>query len=142
MKLDNVKKGERLSFTYYVEVLNVDKKKEAIDVKDSNGQTFTIQGQDLIEGITSASQFEKEEKLNRTQLVEKLQTAGDSVFTAKFVKQTGDDRTMIARLVGSENLMGRSNVIDMEATGNVIKQIDHRTLHELILKGTKYTLKK
>ena len=142
MKLNSVKKGERLSFTYYVEVLNVDKKKESIEVKDSTGQTFTIQGKDLIESVTSASQFEKEEKLSRTQMVEKLQTAGDSVFTAKFVKQTGDDRTMIARLVGSENLMGRSNVVDMEATGNVIKQIDHRSLYELILKGTKYILKK
>ncbi len=141
MKLKDVKTGERLSFTNYMEVVSKDS--DSIKVKDVNGQTFTIKGKSFIENsVTSAAQFEKEEKVNRTEMVEALLGAKDSVFTARFTKQTGDDRIMIARLVDSENLMGRSNVIDLEATGRVVKQVDHRSLYELTLKGTKYTLKK
>ncbi len=141
MKLKDVKTGERLSFTNYMEVVSKDN--DSVKVKDVNGQVFTIKGKDLIEKtVTSAAQFEKEEKVNRTNMVEALLGAKDSVFTARFVKQDGKDRIMVARLVNSENLMGRSNVIDLEATGQVIKQIDHRSLYELTLKGTKYTIKK
>lgn len=142
MKLNNVKTGERLSLTYYVEVLS--RNGEELKVRDSNGQTFTIKGKKLIETtINSASQFENEEKVTRTEAVEKLLSARDSAFTVVFDKQDGSERTLVGKLLDSENYMGRSNVVDLEiTTGSPNRQVDHRTLRSLILRGTKYTVKK
>ncbi len=142
MKLKDVKTGERLSFTNYMEVVSKDN--DSVKVKDVNGQVFTIKGKDLIEKtVTSAAQFEKEEKLNKTEMVETLLGARDSVFTVIFDKQDGNERTLVGRLIGSENHMGRSNVVDLEITsGSPNRQVDHRQIKSLTLRGTKYTVKK
>lgn len=137
-----IKPGEVLSSTMYLTVLSKDT--DSIKVKDNFGREFTVKGPKLIEEtMSSASQFGKEEKISRTKAAEILTSAGDTVFTADFVKQDGSDRTLVGRLVENENLMGRSNVIDLQETAaHKMKQVDHRTLKSVILKGTKYTVKK
>lgn len=144
MELGKIKVGEVLSTTYYMTVTGKDAGKQEIYVKDNHGNNFTMRGKSLIESsLNSASQFDTEKKVSRTEMIEVLESAGDSVFTVKFVKQDGKDRTMIARLVGGEPKMGRTNVMDLEiATGHPLRQVDNRTTYELILKGTKYSLKK
>ena len=69
-------------------------------------------------------------------------SAGDRAFTAKFTKADGAERVIVARLVDTENHMGRSNVIDLEvSTGTPTRQIDHRTLEYVILNDVKYVVK-
>ena len=142
MKFKDLNKGEVLSTTMYVTVQSKDK--DSIKVKDTNGQEFTIRGTKLIEDtMNSAAQYTKEEKVSRTKAAEILSQAGDAVFTAVFDKADGTERTLVGRLVETENHMGRSNVVDLEVTsGTNLRQVDHRTLKSLTLKGIKYIVKK
>lgn len=144
MKFNSIKPGEVLSSTMYLTVLSKDK--DSIKVKDNFNREFTVKGPKLIEEtMNSSTQFEKEEKVNKTKAAEILHNAGDAVFTTDFVKQDGTDRTMVAKLIETENLMGRSNVLDLQESTpgkSPIKQVDHRTLRSITLKGTKYTVKK
>lgn len=142
MKFAQIKKGEILSSTLYMEVLNKDG--NSVKVRDSNKNEFTVQGKGLIEKtMNSNTQFDTEEKVSRTQAVEALLTAGDTVFTVEFTKADGTDRVLVGRLINTENHMGRSNVEDLLTTDtHKLRQVDHRTIKSLILRGVKYTVKK
>lgn len=138
--LKKIKNGEILSSTMYLTVKGV--KGETVSVVDSQGMEFDINGKDIIESLVSSSQYNKTEKVTRTAMAEILTSVGDSVFTCTFTKQDGSKRTLTGRLTNTENLLGRSNAIDLTITsGHNVRQIDHRTLEELIYKGTRYTLK-
>lgn len=141
MKFTNIKKGEVLSSTMYLTVL--DKDKDSIKVRDLNGQQFTVKGDKLIEqSMRSAAQFDQEVKVNKTEAAEKLINAGDTAFTVVFNKADGTERTLVGTLIDTENHMGRSNVTDLQVTtGNPLRQVDHRTIKSLVLRGTKYVVK-
>jgi hypothetical protein len=142
MELNKIKKGERLSMTYYLETLSVSG--DSIQVRDQNKMEFTIRGKSLIEGsIKSASQFSDTRKVSRTEMVDILLGAGDTVFTCEFTKADGSDRTLVGHLINTESHFGRSNVLDLEVTsGHPIRQVDHRTISSLVINDVKYTLKK
>lgn len=146
MKFLNTKVGEVLSSTMYLTVKAISTQTDSIEVEDIDGKRFTIRGSQLIEkSMTSASQYDKEEKVNRTAMAAILSSAGDAVFTVVFEKLDKTERELTGRLVDSENLMGRANVDDLVTTDLARgrrRQVDFRTLKSLILKGTKYTLKK
>lgn len=78
--------GDILSETQYYTVQHVDGLGQ-VAVKNERGLQFTIGKTIVEEGIYSASQYETEEKVNRTQLIEILSNVGDTVFTAVFNKQ-------------------------------------------------------
>jgi hypothetical protein len=143
MKFNKIQpgKGEILSTTMYMEVLSKDK--DGIQVKDSFGNSFVVKGPQLIENtMNSSAQYDKEEKVSRTAAVEALLNAGDTVFQVEFVKQDGTDRNLVGRLVNTENHMGRSNVEDLLTTdAHKLRQVDHRTVKSVIVKGTKYVVK-
>lgn len=142
MKFEEIKKGEVLSSTMYLTV--ADKTANAIKVKDSVGQEFEVRGPKLIEStMNSGTQYATEKKVTRTELATALTNAGDSVFTVVFYKQDGTERTLVGKLLDTENHMGRSNALDLQITsGNAMRQVDHRTLKSLILRDIKYTVKK
>lgn len=142
MKFNKIGNGEVLSSTMYLTVLSKDK--DSIKVKSNLGQEFTVKGPDLIEkSMNSSNYFEKEEKVSKTKAAEVLTNAGDTVFTVVFDKQDGTERTLIGKLIDTENLMGRCNVTDLEVTsGSNLRQVDLRTLKSIVYKGTKYTVKK
>lgn len=142
MKFEQIKKGEVLSSTMYLTVS--DKTANGIKVKDSVGQEFEVRGPKLIEStMNSGTQYTTEKKVTRTELATALTNAGDSVFTVVFDKQDGTERTLVGKLLDTENHMGRSNALDLQITsGNGLRQVDHRTLKSLILRDIKYTVKK
>lgn len=50
---------------------------------------------------------------------------------------------MTCHLVKAESVLGRSTVIDLLTThANKFRQVDHRTINYLIIRNTKYLLKK
>lgn len=142
MNFSNIKIGDVLSSTMYMHVAGKDS--NSIDVKDTAGRLFTVKGPKLIEStMASATQFDTEEKVSQTRAAEILTGAGDTVFCVEYIKQDGKERTLVGHLTTTENLMGRSNVVDlMITTGNPLRLADHRTIKSIILKGTKYTVKK
>ena len=142
MNFKQIKPGEVLNSTMYLTVQS--KASDSIQVKDNFGREFTVKGPKLIEeAMNSAAQYSKEEKVSKTEAAQLLTSAGDAAFTVVFDKQDGTERTLVGKLVDTENHMGRSNVDDLQITsGSPRRQVDHRTLRSLILKGVKYTVKK
>jgi hypothetical protein len=55
----------------------------------------------------------------------------------------GQETTITGYLVKAEEKLGRSTIIDLAQDFNKgWRQVDHRTIEELIIKNVKYTLKK
>lgn len=142
MEFKQIKPGEVLSTTIYATVKNV--AKDGIVVVDNHKREFTIKGPKFIEEtMISNNQATTEKKVSRTDAVEAFLGAGDAVFTVDFIKADGSPRTLVGKLLDTENHMGRSNVEDLLTTDvNKRRQVDHRTITQLILKGTKYIVKK
>lgn len=142
MKFENITVGERLSSTMYLEVLQ--KGTEEIKVKDNFGREFIVRGTKLIEAtMNSSRQFDSTESVSKTKAAEILLESNATVFEVIFDKANGEERTLVGYLLNTENLMGRSNVIDLAITsGNPLRQIDHRTIKSIISKDTRNVVKK
>lgn len=142
MDFGNIRVGEKISYTDYLTVQSVNSRDNSIVVKNVAGQEFTVKGRTLVESMNSGSQYTTTEKISRTQMVEKLESAGDKVFTVVFDKADGEERTLTGHLVSLEPKMGRSQVRDLNISGsNPLRLVDHRTLKSLILNGIKYVAK-
>lgn len=171
---ETLQKDEWLSGTVYYKVV---KKHEDVDshaVVDNFGNTLSVSNNILGREMTSSRQYDEEKKVTRTEMVNVLSDARDTVFTVKFKKQLtgkrlrevldeedyehqnstnknrilnkivkgGEDRTLVGFMKHCEPFMGRSAVFDLEAEGGFAeRQVDHRTIEELILKRVRYTLK-
>lgn len=140
--MKQIKKGDYLSRISYMQVIYTNS--EYTQVKNEEGLEWSI-GNDIIkEECISASEFEEEVKVNRTELIEIFNNVGDKVFTVNFDKAPkaedylkltrgegnkilsfaemeksfkklkGENRTLIGYMVKSENGFGRSNVVDLE----------------------------
>jgi hypothetical protein len=140
MKFNEIKSGEYLSTTMYLKVVN--KTKDGVIVKNTQGQEFEVRGTNLLETtFKSAAQFVDTKKVTRTDLADILVNLGDQVFQVNFDKQDGTNRTLVGYKVSTENLMGRVNAIDLEVTGYAQRQIDLRTIKSLIVNNVKYQVK-
>jgi len=55
----------------------------------------------------------------------------------------GKDIEMVCRLTSENSKLGRSSIVDLNkpVDGWNLRQVDHRTLRELIINNTKYLLK-
>ena len=85
LNFTEIKKGQYLSETQYYKVLKVYKNKLLL----SNEREYEIEVERSVieEGMFSASQYDEELKITRTEMSELLENAGDSVFTVNFYKQ-------------------------------------------------------
>ena len=137
---DEIVKGEKLSFTTYVTVNKISKESHALEVTSETGVKMIIQGLELIEGFSSNSQYSETKQLGKNALAERLQNAGDKIFSVEYIKADGSLRTLVGHLVSSESNLGRSMVRDLNITEeNNLRQVDHRTIQSLIIGGIKYT---
>ena len=163
--------GDRISETQYYEIkelVRMDGGRGA-RVQNERGFEFTISARIIEEGMYSANQHVLEEKVTRTEMVEVLENAGDTIFTVNFNKQVdakavlerlkaskvattikaakmlleGNERTLVGYLLSTEPKMGRSQVIDLEIdpSKHRIRLVDHRTLNWIIIRNVKYILK-
>jgi hypothetical protein len=108
---------------------------------------------ELAELIETASDTVFSVKFNRQasedSVLEKLKSvAHASLKNDKFVSQLakdvieGSECTMICHLVKSEGCLGRSTVIDLlTESASKFRQVDHRSIIEIILRNVKYSLK-
>lgn len=111
-------------------------------------------------GIVLTVNFNKqvEEKTAKSQLYELYANKGGKILSEadykksvdKIIKSVivGEERTMIGRHFGSLNEFGRVQFVDMELDKDPAKtydtrlrQVDPRTINELIVRGVKYTIK-
>ena len=142
----NIKIGDVLSNTSYLTVLEAPPtkrgEKQTIRVKDSRGLEYSIVGDTIIDSLKSASNFSSTEKVTKTELVDILENAKDTVFTINFLKDDGTERTLVGHLVGSENKMGRTQVIDLMEKGFAQRQVNNRAINWIIINDVKYVAKK
>jgi hypothetical protein len=78
--------GDYLSETQYYKVTKKTRN-GYLEVENERGFSFRVAEGIVREGMVTANQFEKEHKVNRTELGEILRGAGDSVFTVNFNKK-------------------------------------------------------
>mgnify|MGYP000176511351 CR=1 FL=1 len=162
------------SSTYYKVKEIVDKDTCKVVAPNATTNELTM-SRDIMEyEMHSATTYDKEEKLSRSNIIELMSNAKECVFTVTFHKQLDDSHvketlskapkdvwgnatklkqlskdltlgpecTMTCFLSRSENKLGRSRVIDLNAHwGYNWRQVDHRTVTSLILKNVKYVVK-
>ncbi len=85
---DKIEIGTYLSETQYYKV--IEKNVNSIKVSNERGFEFTISADIVEEGMLSANQFDKEVKTSRTEIINILENAKDTVFTVNFNKLPTD----------------------------------------------------
>ena len=133
-------------------------------------QDMTMAADILNTEMHSGLAHDAQEKLARTEVVEKIMFAGECVMTVNFNTKvdkdhiasvlssntgkkadlkkvarevvTGKETVMTCYLGSTENKLGRSLVMDLNAkVGMNYRQIDHRTINSVIIKNVKYIVK-
>ena len=163
--------GQWLSSPDYMKIQFVDGYKIHVELPNQANQFIT---HDYLYEMHSSIHYDEVVELTRTEIVEKLITAKDKVFTAVFHKKLdpmivlnkmkesqkssfrndkeltqltksvieGDLCTISGRLNRSKQQLGRTLVVDLNATSNSqIRMIDHRTIECLIIDKKKYVTK-
>lgn len=137
------KVGDYICLSHYAEVKSVDAKGN-LHVQDlETGLPIDITGKKLLDCVLSAQNFGSTEEVTRTQLAEKLAHSNGKPFQVKFKKVDGKLRTLVGRLLSLDSLMGRAYVHDFEEgnSSKGLRQVDFRTLEELIVDNVKYKVK-
>lgn len=88
-KFTDIKQGEYMCEVQYYKV--TDKDDQKIEVRNERGFEFGINDKIVEEGLFSASQFSTTKKVSRTELVNHLENAKDTVFTVNFNKQPNEE---------------------------------------------------
>lgn len=133
-------KNEIVALTTYGKI--VVESDNFLTVQDlDTGVTFNIQGEDLIERLTSADGFGSEKSLPKTDIASLLINAWNQPFTVEYMKKDNTKRVLRGRLIKPEPLLGRSLVEDLDKEGERARLVDHRTITSLILNGVKYTVR-
>jgi hypothetical protein len=133
------KKDDIVSMTKYFRVVTASNSKVVATDMDNN-EAVEIKGTQLVESLSSADLFDSTQKQSKTELAEILIGANVRPFTVVFVKQNGEKRTMRAKFISTEPLLGRSIVSDLDDEFK-IKQVDHRTIESIIIDKVKYVHK-
>jgi hypothetical protein len=134
--------GDFLSRTSYMKITAEDRPNRGFSVKNEGGVEWSIDKNILEKECYSADQYAETKVVTRTELVNIFQRAGDAVFTVWYTKKEGELRKLVGYLINVENGFGRSNVVDLEVkTGHRMRQVDHRTIEDLILKNVRYQIK-
>lgn len=138
----DIQQGDLMAFTYWC---RVDAKSlgshPAVSVEDvDTGNKFKVTGLELVEAGRSADRYSSTESVSKAKAAQVLTEAFNRPFSVTFLKKDGSRRKLRGRLLSSEHLMGRSMVADLDKDGDV-RQIDHRTIENIIVDGVKYITK-
>ena len=154
---------------YRVNSFNKDNTVNVHEKKDSNSELQMAR--DILETeMNSSLVFDSEQKVSRTEMLNKLLAVGEKVFTVTFNKKvddehirdilstikksgktdlkklskeivTGKECQMSCHMASSEHQLGRSQVLDLNAPhGRNFRQVDHRTINSLIVQNVKYVV--
>jgi hypothetical protein len=170
--------GSKLSRISFMTVKQMDM--NGCEVENEDGFKWWI-SKNIVEEECYSVDFTDTQKVSKTALAELLMGARDAIVMVQFNKQPtpktireqlsslammpvlsankelgkllkGESRNMIGYVVGSEPVLGRTMMIDLElpkdiqltADGeydNRLRQVDHRTLNWVVYKNVKYVCK-
>jgi hypothetical protein len=90
LKANDLKVGDWFSCIIYNQVLNVEENR--LEVINQYGLKYGVTKSIAQNEGFSANQFDEEKKLTRTEIIEILESAGDTVFTVNFVTKATEDK--------------------------------------------------
>ena len=135
--------NEIISLALYAEVL--ERTNMGIICRDLNsGQEICLSSSNHALHVNSADTFNEIRRITKTEMAELIVDSCCDVFTVTFIKQGGQERVLRGRLISSESLLGRVMVEDLDLLNiglNSYRQVDLRTIKELIIRGVKYVIK-
>ena len=121
-----LKVGDRLSEVQYYEVVEVDPKKREAVLRNAKGLDIEVT-HDVIEegGMYSASQYDSEERVTRTQIVDILESARETIFTVSFYKQFKEKEVLEEALA----VLREEQDADIKVLEKHLAQAIKRSLH-------------
>lgn len=123
--------GEYLSEVQYYKIVTVEQK--TVTVVNERGFEFTVSKGIIAEGMYSASQYNTEQQVTRTEICEKLEQAGNHIFTVNFHKQV-KEKNIQDKLLNAINLEKNSSLTKAAIT-KMFKQVS-----KSLLQGEERTL--
>ena len=147
--VNKLKKGDVIQIMNFVEVIedaSYGRPYEGewtVNVQDlDGGRPFAITGDKLISRCLNASQGEKTVSVTRTEAIKILTHAYNQPFKVVFIKENGEKRELIGRLIGEDEGFGRSAVDDLsQPIGKRYRLVDHRTLQAITIGGICYQVR-
>ncbi len=149
---DQVKAGDIHQLSYYVKV-TANKGGRQIDTLNlyENNDPVTFNGRALIERSFSADQYHETREVSQTECIDVLLSAGQHPFTVEYTKDNGEYRKLRGVYISFDK-RGRSYVIDLDLARDEkqfsekgrdsrMREVDHRTLSSVILRGIRYVAK-
>jgi hypothetical protein len=131
---DKVLEDEMISAEQFDTEIKVTRTEMVERLIDAGDCVFTIRFRKQLTGKEVSDKL-TEEKYETQPVAKKARICQQAL-------KLGEVRVLTGYLRNVEHVMGRSNVIDLNVQGShKERQVDHRTLEELILKRVKYTLK-
>jgi hypothetical protein len=110
IKAQDLQIGEYLSDIQYYRIIKIDE--ESVSVTNQRGFESYIDKEIVAEGMYSASQYETEKLVTRTEICEQLEQAGNHIFTVNFYKQvkTKDIEEKLLKVIQSHKSNSFSEV--------------------------------
>ena len=168
--------GNWFSSVVYYKVRNVVDKDNCMVSTSKNSSKELKMSRDILEfEMHSGEHFKEQKKITRTEMVDNILAAKETILTVSFNKKiddahvkevlgkvsakdlkddkkvktlakeltAGKEHTMTCHLLeGSDGSLGRLKCLDLKAPhGMNFRQIDLRTVNELIVKNVKYSMK-
>jgi len=133
---DQVLADEMISAAQFDATLAVSRTEMVEKLVAAGACVFTIRFRKQLTGADLSAALEQEDDYGS-------QPAAKRVKVCTQALKAGEMRTLTGYLRNTEHTMGRSNVIDLDVdpSQHRERQVDHRTVEELILKRVKYVLK-
>lgn len=129
--------GEYLSEVQYYKIVAVAQK--TVTLVNERGFEFKVSKGIIAEGMYSASQYNTEKQVTRTEICEELEQVGNHIFTVNFHKQV-KEKNVREKLLNAINLENDSSLSKAEITKTFKKvsksllQGEERTLIGYLLK--------
>ncbi|RJQ27137.1 hypothetical protein C4577_02115 [Candidatus Parcubacteria bacterium] len=139
-----IKKNDLMYFVYAGFVEQIERSGTLLGVKwVDKPEGFRVDGKELVVNAYSADQYTEEKKVNQTECIDRLMVSFNRPFTVCWDTKDTENRELRGKLISSDPKRGYSMVEDMDVDGPAykrIRQVDHRTLHWLIVDGTKFVV--
>lgn len=123
-KPSDLKTDEWLSGTVYYKILSSNGSSQ--NVIDSYGRTLTVANGILGNEMISASQYDAQQEVTRTEMVDKLLNAGSCVFTVTFRKQLTGER--VNELLEEEKYEGQPPTKKRKICDKILKSGETREM--------------
>lgn len=126
LDVQKLRVGEWLFEVQYYEVIKIKEDTGDVVLRNNRGYNFEVTPEVVEEGMISATQFESEQDVTRTELIDILERAGATIFTVCFFKQPKEKDVLDETLAVLRQEVGQ---VDLPTLEKHVKQAIKRSIH-------------